>query len=248
MEQTIPVPGGRLWTASEGAGVPVVFISGGPGCCDYLEPASQPLAGVARTIRFDARGCGRSSESAQYALETSLSDLEAIRAHYGVDRWVLVGHSAGADMALLYAMTHPDRTLGFVCLSGGRIHDDRSWHAEYSRARDAGLEPDLDYAYPPNLEVNRQLNAAWKAYIKRPSLLRHIAEVQAPALFVYGDRDIRPSWPCEQVAALLPHAEFHMLPGANHNLWLTHGEELSQLLRQFLRTLSTDLRVSAPPR
>ena len=149
-------------------------------------------------------------------------------------------------MALLYAMTHPDRTIGFACLSGGRIHDDRSWHAEYTRGRDAGLEPDLHYAYPPNMEVNRQVMASWRSYAKRPSLLQEIGSVQAPALFVYGDRDIRPSWPCEQVAALLPNAAVHMLPGANHHLWLTHSAELERLLRQFLEDLPA--RPHAPVR
>jgi proline iminopeptidase len=227
-----------LWTVDDGVGMPVLLCSGGPGCCDYLEPVGSMLAGVARTIRFDARGCGRSAGSDAYTLAGSLADVERIREYYGIKSWVVLGHSAGADLSLAYALAEPERTMGFVCLSGGRVHDDRSWHAAYAAGRDAGLEIDIDYAFPPNLEVNRQLNVEWKAYIKRRGLLRDLSMLERPALFVYGSEDIRPSWPAEQLAALLPKAEMEMLAGAGHNLWLTHGEELERLVTAFLRQMA----------
>lgn len=203
----------RLWTEAEGEGPPVVLCAGGPGCCDYLEPVSRLLTGRAQTVRFDPRGCGRSSPSAAYTLENSLADLERIREHYGFENWTVLGHSAGADLALAYALRHRDRTTAIICLSGGRIHNDRDWHDAYARGRDAGLEPPLDLAYPYNPEVNRQLNAEWKAFIKQPALLHDLAALDVPALFVYGSADIRPQWPIEQVANLLPAAEFHLLDG-----------------------------------
>jgi proline iminopeptidase len=237
METFVETGDARLWTIAEGEGVPVILCPGGPGCCDYLEPVANLLQGRARTIRFDPRGCGRSSLAANYTFEQSLADLETIRTHYGIEHWVVAGHSAGAEMALAYALAHPERTRGLVCLSGGRIVDDRDWHDSYARGRDAGLEPSLDYAFPTNLDVNAQLNAERKRWIKTPELLRQISELETPAVFVYGTEDIRPSWPVEQVAALLPSAEMHMLKRANHNLWLTHPEELGGLLRDFVAGL-----------
>jgi proline iminopeptidase len=237
MEAFVQSSDGRLWTSDEGSGVPIIFCPGGPGCCDYLEPVAELLRGNARTIRFDPRGCGRSSLADKYTLAQSLADLEAIREHRGLERWVVAGHSAGAETALAYALAYPQRTLGLVCLSGGRIVDDRDWHDAYAAARDAGLEPPLDFEFPPNLEVNAQLNADRKRWIKTPGLLLQIAELRTPTLFVYGSEDIRPSWPVEQVAALLPSATMHMLEGASHNLWLTHAEELGCLLRDFVSGL-----------
>ena len=233
METYIESGGIKLWTDADGSGTPVILISGGPGCCDYLEPVAALLDG-ARTIRFDARGCGRSSLAPRYTLADSLADLEAIRAHYGIERWIVLGHSAGADHALAYALQHPQRAAALVCLAGGRVHNDRDWHAVYSEGRDAGREAPLDYAYPYNPDVNLQLNAEWKAYIKKPGLLRQLAHFATPALFVYGSEDIRPSWPIEQVAQLLPHARWNLLPGAGHNLWLTHATPLRQLLNSFI--------------
>lgn len=90
------------------------------------------------------------------------------------------------------------------------------------------------FDYPPNMEVNRQLNRSWKRYIQNPELLRAIAGLTVPALFVYGDRDIRPSWPVEQVAHLMPNARFELIEGAEHVIWHSHPDELKSLLRTFV--------------
>jgi proline iminopeptidase len=49
-------------------------------------------------IRFEGRGCGRSGPLPPYTVETCLTDLEAIRQHYRIERWIVAGHSAGADL------------------------------------------------------------------------------------------------------------------------------------------------------
>ena len=237
-EQFVCSEGARLWTISKGSGIPVVLCNGGPGCCDYLAPVAAMLDDIAQVIRFEARGCGRSDPLPPYTVETCLADLEALREHYSMERWIIGGHSAGADLALAYALAYPERVLGLICISGGRIHNDREWHRIYSERRDQGLETLPPFDYPPNLEVNAQVNRSWKAYIQRPSLLREIAQLDRPALFLYGEQDIRPSWPVEQVAQLLPDASFEMIPGADHHIWVTHAEELQGTLRHFVQQIT----------
>jgi proline iminopeptidase len=234
-EQFVPSGGARLWTVAAGCGIPVVLCSGGPGCCDYLAPVAAMLDDIAQVIRFEGRGCGRSDALPPYTIETCLADLEAVRQHYGVERWIVGGHSAGADLALAYALAYPERVLGCICIAGGRIHNDREWHRVYSERRDQGLETLPPFDYPPNLEVNAQVNRSWKTYIQRPSLLREIAQLDRPVLFLYGDADIRPSWPIEQVAQLLPDASFQMIAGADHHLWVTHAEAMRAPLRAFVQ-------------
>jgi proline iminopeptidase len=237
-EQFVTSEGARLWTISEGQGIPVVFCNGGPGCCDYLAPVATMLNDMAQVIRFEARGCGRSDPLPPYTIKTCLADLEAVRQYYGIERWIVGGHSAGADLALAYALAYPERVPGFICISGGRIHNDREWHRIYSERRDQGLEILPPFDYPPNMEVNAQVNRSWKAYIQRPSLLNEIAHLERPALFLYGDQDIRPSWPIEQVARLLPNASFQMIAGADHHLWVTHAEPMREPLRNFVQQLA----------
>ena len=237
-EQFVKSDSARLWTRAEGSGIPIVLCNGGPGCSDYLAPVSAMLDDLAQVIRFEARGCGRSDAVPPYTVATCLADLEAIRQQYGIERWIVGGHSAGADLALAYTLAYPARVYGFICISGGRIHNDREWHRIYSERRDQGLEILPRFDYPPNLEVNAAVNHSWKEYIQRPSLLKEIAYLDRLALFVYGERDIRPSWPVEQVAQLLPNATFQMIADADHHIWVTHPEELQTPLRAFVQQIA----------
>lgn len=247
MEQMIPATdGGKLWMAISGSGPPVLLISGGPGCCDYLEPVASLIDDLCTAVRFDFRGCGRSSPADEYSVASQLEDIESVRKHLGVDRWVVVGHSWAADLAVIYALEHPQHTAAIVPIAGGRMNNDRDWSAAYQQGRDEGRESHLEFAFEPNMEVNRQVNASNKAYIKRPGLFLEIAECQVPARFVYGERDIRPAWASEQVARLLPNGEFHVIPGADHHIWLTHSGELGGLLRPFIAPhVETEGRSSA---
>jgi len=224
-----------IWTTRSGTdGVPVLLCNGGAGCCDYLEPVANLIDDIAQVVRFEQRGCGRSDSAPPYDIETCLLDLETIRNHYGFDRWIVGGHSWGADLALIYALEHTTKVAGLICISGGRMHNDREWHSEYERRKELEGERLPDFKYPPNREVNRQLNQSWKHYIQRPELLSEISALKMPAVFVYGDRDIRPSWLVEQVANLMPNARFELIKGAEHVIWFSHGNELRDLLRDFL--------------
>jgi proline iminopeptidase len=128
--------GVSIWTTRKGTvGPPVLLCNGGAGCCDYLEPVANLIDDIAQVIRFEQRGCGRSDSQQPYDIETCLFDLETIRKHYGIDRWIVGGHSWGADLALIYALEHPTKVAGLICISGGRMHNDREWHNEYERRK-----------------------------------------------------------------------------------------------------------------
>lgn len=228
----------KLWTTQQGSGLPVLLCSGGPGCCDYLAPVAAMIADIARVIRFEGRGCGRSSPAALYDVEGAVNDLEAIREYHSIERWVVGGHSWGADLALAYGLEHPDRVLGLAGIAGGRVVDDRAWHDAYVYGRDHTGEVLPEMACPVNDEVNRQLNASWRTYIKEPQLLKRIAALNVPALFLYGSEDIRPSWPTEQLAQLLPQGRFERIEGAAHLVWATHADELRGYLKTFLDALT----------
>jgi proline iminopeptidase len=98
-------------------GLPVLFVHGGPGagCEEYHRRFFDP--NVYRIILFDQRGAGRSTPHAALELNTTphlVADMERIRAHLGIERWVLFGGSWGSTLSLVYAETHPDRVLALV--------------------------------------------------------------------------------------------------------------------------------------
>lgn len=231
-ERWVDVDGGRLWTYSQGVGLPLMLCGGGPGLSDYLQPVADLLDDVATVVRWEQRGCGQSLPEGPYTVATCLEDLERIRDAYGWERWIIAGHSFGADLALLYARVHPERTLGLLCLAGGRVTDDRNWHNAYQRRHRE--EPAPLTSYPPNLAVNRAVCDDWKHVIHDPSLLHDLAGCQVPGLFLYGEHDIRPRWAVEQVAHLLPFAEFTELRGANHYVWEHDPKALKGLIQTFL--------------
>jgi len=111
--------GALLWTVVEGAGPPAVLCHGGPGLWDYLGGLSALLRDVLRVHRWDQRGCGRSGPAAAYGIEQAVQDVQELHSKLGVDeKWIVVGHSWGAYLALLTALSHPETTCALVYVSG----------------------------------------------------------------------------------------------------------------------------------
>ena len=224
----------RLWSTVNGTGTPVVFFNGGPGCDDYLEPVAHLIDDEYRIIRFEPRGCGRSDWDGQYDLDTLLLDTEVLRKSYACDRWLLLGHSHGSNLALAYALRHPSRTIGVIGLAGGKVVDDRSWSETYHERLKAVGEDTGGKQFHADPEVNHQGNASWRAYCRRAPLFRDLADLDVPCVFINATEDIRPHWPTQQLAALLPKARYTEIMGAAHMIWLTHAAELQTHLRDAL--------------
>ena len=227
--------GARLWFTTSGHGDDAILLcNGGPGCSDYLGPVAAMVDDVLQAVRFEQRGCGRSECRGPYDVATTVADLERLRAHLGITQWRVAGHSWGADLALAYALHFPQRTRQVVCISGGRIHNDRQWHAVYSRRRDDVGELVPPAQSPYNNEVNTRLNQSWQDFCKRPDLLARIAALQVPVHYLLAGEDIRPNWPLLQVAALLPKGRVEIVHGAPHSMWLTHPTPFRAALRRAL--------------
>ena len=99
------------------SGIPVVVLHGGPGggCSPsmrrYFDPTRYHI------ILFDQRGCGKSRPHASVEHNTTwhlVRDIEMIREHLGLERWIVFGGSWGATLSLIYAQTHPERTAALV--------------------------------------------------------------------------------------------------------------------------------------
>jgi proline iminopeptidase len=212
-----------------------LLFNGGPGCDDYLAPVAEMIDDLCQIIRFEPRGCGRSDWDGNYGVETLVSDAEAIRREYGAERLIVAGHSAGPDFALAYALRYPSRVIGLIGIAGGRLVNDREWHAAYVRGREEVGEDLGGVEFSADPDVNPQGNKSGKENMRRPTLLREIADLQVPAVFINAEKDIRPNWPTQQLAALLPRGTYVEIPGAAHHIWLTHAEQLRHELRKAVR-------------
>ena len=149
-------------TVGNPAGKPAVVLHGGPGsgCAPWWGRFFDPAA--YQVVLFDQRGCGRSTPHASdpttdLSVNTTahlIADIERLRAHLGVDRWLVFGGSWGSALGQAYAVTHPERVSELVLFSvveGSRrevvwITRDmgRVFPEEWARFRDAVPEADRD--------------------------------------------------------------------------------------------------------
>ncbi len=163
-------------------GLPVLFVHGGPGAgCDpknrcFFDPEAYHI------ILFDQRGAGRSTPHAGLNENTSdalVADMEAIREHLGVDRWLLFGGSWGSTLSLLYAQQHAERVIGMILrgifLAGAR---DIQWLYQEGASR---LFPDYweDYLRPIPAVEHGDLVSAYYARLTGDNELARMASAKA---------------------------------------------------------------------
>ena len=104
--------GTRLAYHQAGEGRPLVCLPGGPMQASAYLGDLGGLSAHCRLVLLDLRGTGASAipaDPATYRCDRLVDDVEALRVHLGLDRIDLLGHSAGATLALLYAARHLDR-------------------------------------------------------------------------------------------------------------------------------------------
>lgn len=98
-------------------GNPIVILHGGPGagCPEQYRQYADPKA--YRIILFDQRGAGKSTPMGCLEDNTTwdlVDDIEKLREHLKIDRWVVFGGSWGSTLALTYAETHPKRVKALI--------------------------------------------------------------------------------------------------------------------------------------
>ncbi len=109
----------ELYWEESGApnGIPVIALHGGPGGGSSPEMRRFFDPERFRIVLFDQRGCGRSTPSSELIDNTTwdlVADIEKLRIHLGIAKWLVFGGSWGSTLALAYAVTHPERVHGLV--------------------------------------------------------------------------------------------------------------------------------------
>jgi len=147
-------------------GVPAVFLHGGPGggteakMRRFFDPRRY------RIVLFDQRGSGKSRPHASLIDNTTwdlVADMERLREHLSIERWLVFGGSWGSTLGLAYAQTHPERVTHLV-LRG--IFLLRRWELEWFYQNPGGaaaLYPDLweHYIEPIPPEERGDMMAAY---------------------------------------------------------------------------------------
>ncbi|MEM9156684.1 MAG: prolyl aminopeptidase [Cyanobacteria bacterium P01_F01_bin.33] len=157
-------------------GKPAVFLHGGPGggCPPEYRQYFHP--DTWRLILFDQRGCGRSTPYAELRENTTwelVADIERLRSHIGIDKWLVFGGSWGSTLALAYSETHPECCTGLI-LRGIFMLRQREIQWFYQEGT-SYLFPDAweDYLKPiPSLERDDMVAAYHKRLIDSDAATR----------------------------------------------------------------------------
>jgi proline iminopeptidase len=183
-------------------GVPVVFLHGGPGggilpkYRQYFDPDHY------RVVLFDQRGCGNSRPFAELKENTTwdlVEDIEKLRRHLNIEKWIVFGGSWGSTLSLAYAETHPQRVKAlalrgiFMCRKqeidwfyqngAGKIFPEA--FAKYKAHIPASEQHDLVSAYyrrltSPDQKVQLEAARTWSVWeastsklIPDPDMIQH---------------------------------------------------------------------------
>lgn len=147
-------------------GRPIVFLHGGPG--GGIHPDHRRFFDPQhyRIILFDQRGSGQSTPLAELRENDTwslVSDIEKVRNHLGIDKWLVFGGSWGSTLALTYAITHPEKSLALI-LRGIFLCRPSEIHWFYQEGA-SHIFPDIwdEYLKPiPKEEQNQLVRAYYK--------------------------------------------------------------------------------------
>ena len=280
-ERQLRVAGGQLWTVRQGHGPAVLLCHGGPGLWDYLAPVAAMIDDTATVYRYDQRGCGRSAGGPPWTMDQALDDVDALRRGWNVERWIVIGHSFGATLALAYGLTFPQHVRGIGYIAGTGI--DATWHAAYHQEARRRLTDDeyadlerrkqqyrqargleryalfrayaerlwasdvadkhrasvlladmLNSPWLPNEDANRALGQDASRLMENVAMRDRLQTLLLPTWIVHGEADPRPIRNAQQLAEVLPKAQFVALADCGHWPWAEQPEAFRESIRQFV--------------
>lgn len=274
----IDVNGTRLWFDVDGPVlVPdrselrqrptLVLVHGGPGVYDhsYFKPDFAPLAEHTQVVYLDLRGHGRSTwgAAADWSLEACADDVRSFCDTVGIDRPIVLGHSMGGPIVLLYGARHAGHAAGLIVQSGfarwdpprlvegfrrvagdevaeiarrsytGEEVPDSEWDRVYAAFGKRVPDQDRQAGIPKNL----QLNSHGMELIRQVDIVDQLSRIESPTLVCVGELDpVTPVSAAEEVAAGLPQgrAQLEVIAGAGHFTWLDAPDRFWPVVIEFV--------------
>jgi pimeloyl-ACP methyl ester carboxylesterase len=247
----------------------VVLVHGGPGSYDhsYFKPDFGQLAEHAQVVYLDLRGHGRSDwgDAGAWRFETCADDVRMFCDAVGIARPIVLGHSMGGPIVLLYGARHPGHAAGLVVQSGfarwdtSRMVEGFRHVAGDEIAAIAGRSyagesvPDEDWArvfsaFGPHLPdkerkanspQNLELNARGMDLIRKLDIVDQLGHVDVPTLVSVGDLDpVTPVAAAEEIVGALPEgiAQLEILDGAGHFPWMDIPGRYWPMIIEFTRS------------
>jgi pimeloyl-ACP methyl ester carboxylesterase len=278
-EMRIELNGTHLWfdvegpaLVADGSGMrerpTVVLVHGGPGTYDhsYFKPHFGRLIEVAQVVYLDLRGHGRSErgDPADWSFEACADDLRSFCDALGIVRPVVLGHSLGGIIAMLYGARHPSHPGGLILQSTMARFDLGRLVEGFRRAADDEVAELARRDYGGDLVTDREWARVFAAFgprvpseeelarrirnldlaergmeqLRNLDVVDELARIATPTLVCVGELDsVTPVAASEEILSALPEGigRLEVIEGAGHFPWLDRSEAYWAVIGAFVR-------------
>ena len=252
----------ELYYEREGAGFPVLFITGLAGYASFWRDQVPSFARSYDTISYDHRGVGQSEQRcASNVIERLAADVIGLLDALGIAKAHVVGHSAGAAVAQVLAIEHPQRFASVVIVAGWTKPD--AYFRRFFGLRkellsrlgaSSYIQANTLFLYPPayiasNNEKLRQIEAQALAHSPSAETIASridaimafdrtadLGRIRTPTLVLGAQDDvITPAYFSEDLARRIPGAEAKFFPQGGHDFPQVVPREFNQAVLPFLQ-------------
>jgi pimeloyl-ACP methyl ester carboxylesterase len=244
---------------------PMVLLHGLTGHAHTWDHMAPQFAERYHVFALDERGHGDTSHPDTYTTQDFVDDLEAMREHWGLDRFILVGLSMGGHNSIAYATQHPERVSHAVIIDIPPRLDPPSWPnwAEVKKLAESGHPrfEDLEAAVAANRvgnpiapDENLRYRTEWNlkpdgdgglihrhdhrvaAYWKPADLTDVLPGLSMPVLLARGGlTNVYPMNIARQMLEAIPDAELVQVDDSGHSIPTDRPEKLTPLILEWLK-------------
>ena len=215
----------------KGAGFPLILLHGNGEDGSYFAHQMEPFAEHFRVIAVDTRGHGQTPRGkAPFTIRQFAEDLYGFLKRLDIDKAHILGFSDGGNIAMVFAMTHPDLVEKLV-LDGANLD---------AKGVKAKIQIPIEIGYRfANLFAKKKPEARKKAellglMVNDPNIKpEELATIQCPTLVVAGDKDMIKDEHTRLIASSIPGAQLTILPGS-HFVANENPEAFNQAVLNFL--------------
>ena len=233
----ISVDGAKQYYEIYGKGEPLVLIHGNGGSISYMKPQIEYFAKKYKVIVMDCRGRGKSElgkDSLTYNQMTI--DIKRILDHLNLESTFVVGRSDGGILALLLAISYPEKVKKAVAFAANLTPDTIGLYSfNYEELK-------RDRRHADEMIAKKDNTQDWKIIQQRNRMMEfqpHItstdlSKIKCPVLVMSTDRDIIPEEHTLFIYRNIPKANLSILTGENHYVTKNNPDLFNSIVGKYL--------------
>ncbi|WP_029998876.1 alpha/beta fold hydrolase [Streptococcus suis] len=225
--------GARIHYRLCGSGFPIVFLHGNNLSMDYFLNQLE-LAEHYQLLLIDSREQGQSTQGRKpVSFRQMAEDLEDLLQYLKIDSCIIVGHSDGANLALLYSYLYPDRIRGIVANGGNISFDGLSFLTQIGVWLEEKMYSLLAHLIP---SLERRARVA-QLLLQDVLSFSSLAQISCPCLILLGQWDLVKLSHSQEIVKNLPLAEIKIIRRTGHNPARRKIQEFNHIIIQFVESV-----------